>query len=63
MSGVPGNLEAGKIYAGIPAQEHHEWRRVIGTMPRLPAMRKELAELRKQVDALSETLGSQSSET
>lgn len=63
MSGVPGNLDAGKVYAGIPAQEHHEWRRVIGTVPRLPAMRKELAELRKRVDALAQALRSQSSET
>jgi UDP-3-O-[3-hydroxymyristoyl] glucosamine N-acyltransferase len=63
MSGVPGNLEAGKVYAGIPAQEHHEWRRVIGTVPRLPAMRKELAGLRKQVDALTQALRSLSSKT
>jgi UDP-3-O-[3-hydroxymyristoyl] glucosamine N-acyltransferase len=63
MSGVPGNLDPGKVYAGIPAQEHHEWRRVIGTVPRLPAMRKEIAELRKQVEALSQILRAQSSET
>jgi UDP-3-O-[3-hydroxymyristoyl] glucosamine N-acyltransferase len=62
MSGVPGSLEAGKVYAGIPAQEHREWRRVIGTVPRLPAMRKEITELRKELDALSESLRSKSSE-
>jgi len=62
MSGVPGNLDAGKVYAGIPAQEHREWRRVIGTVPRLPAMRKEIAELRKELDALSESLRSKLSD-
>jgi len=62
MSGVPGNLDAGKVYAGIPALEHREWRRVVGTVPRLPAMRKEIAELRRELDGLSEALRSKLSD-
>lgn len=53
MSGVPGNLAPGKVYAGAPAQEHREWRRMIATLPKVPAMRKELLELRQQLDALT----------
>ncbi len=54
MSGVPGNLRGGRVYAGIPAQEHRAWRRVIATVPRLPAMRKEIESLRRRLAALEE---------
>jgi len=52
MSGVPGNLRGGRVYAGIPAQEHRAWRRVIATVPRLPEMRKEIESLRRRLAVL-----------
>lgn len=56
MSGVPGNLRGGRVYAGIPAQEHRAWRRVIATLPRLPEMRKEIESLRKRLAALEASM-------
>ncbi|HTP65266.1 MAG TPA: UDP-3-O-(3-hydroxymyristoyl)glucosamine N-acyltransferase [Geobacteraceae bacterium] len=55
-SGVPGNLPANGMFSGIPAIPHREWLRSMGTLPRLPEMRKTLAALEKRVEELEEKL-------
>jgi len=57
MSGVPNNLAGGRVYAGVPVQEHRAWRRVIATVPKLPEMRKEIQALRRRLDALEPHTG------
>ncbi|RMF82578.1 MAG: UDP-3-O-(3-hydroxymyristoyl)glucosamine N-acyltransferase [Nitrospirae bacterium] len=52
MSGVHNSLAPGRVYAGIPAQEHRAWRRTIVTLPRLAEMRKEIQRLRERLAAL-----------
>ena len=42
-SGVHGDLEAGGVYAGIPAMPHRVWLRLSAILPRLPALWKRLA--------------------
>jgi UDP-3-O-[3-hydroxymyristoyl] glucosamine N-acyltransferase len=55
-SGVSGSLPANGMYSGIPAIPHREWLRAMGTVPRLPEMRKALNSLEKKVQELEERL-------
>jgi UDP-3-O-[3-hydroxymyristoyl] glucosamine N-acyltransferase len=52
QSGVPGDVEAGARVAGTPATPDVQWARNVAVFDRLTEMRRELRELRKQVDAL-----------
>jgi UDP-3-O-[3-hydroxymyristoyl] glucosamine N-acyltransferase len=53
-SGVPGNLPANGMFSGIPTIPHREWLRSMGTVPKLPELRKNLSALEKRVQALEE---------
>lgn len=55
-SGVPGNLPANGMYSGIPVIPHREWLRAMGTVPKLPELRKTLGELEKRVQELEAQL-------
>jgi UDP-3-O-[3-hydroxymyristoyl] glucosamine N-acyltransferase len=55
-SGVPGNLPRDGIFSGIPTIPHREWLRSMGTIPKLPEMRKTLSALEKRVHELEEKL-------
>ena len=56
-SGIPGNVPAGSMLSGIPAYNHRDWLRVSAMMPKLPEMKKTLAELEKRVRELEEKQG------
>ena len=55
-SGVPGNLPANAIFSGIPTMPHRDWLRSMGTIPKIPEMRKTLSTLEKRVRELEEKL-------
>jgi UDP-3-O-[3-hydroxymyristoyl] glucosamine N-acyltransferase len=55
-SGVPGNLPANGIFSGIPTMPHRDWLRAMGTVPKLPEMRKAMSALEKRVQELEEKL-------
>lgn len=55
-SGVPGNLPANGMFSGIPTIPHREWLRSMGTVPKLPEMRKTLAAMEKRIQELEEKL-------
>lgn len=50
--GVTGNLEGNQVVSGTPVMPHKEWLKASMSFAHLPAMRKELARLRKQMEAL-----------
>jgi UDP-3-O-[3-hydroxymyristoyl] glucosamine N-acyltransferase len=55
-SGVPGNLPANGIFSGIPTMPHRDWLRSMGTIPKIPEMRKTLSALEKRVRELEDKL-------
>ena len=55
-SGVPGNLPANGVFSGIPTMPHREWLRSMGTIPKLPDLRKALNTLEKRVQELEEKI-------
>ena len=55
-SGIPGNLPANGMFSGIPVMPHREWLRAMGTVPKLPEMRKTVNALEKRVQELEEKL-------
>ncbi|HEX9023719.1 MAG TPA: UDP-3-O-(3-hydroxymyristoyl)glucosamine N-acyltransferase, partial [Geobacteraceae bacterium] len=55
-SGVPGNLPANGMFSGIPTIPHREWLRSMGTVPKLPEIRKTMTALEKRVQELEEKL-------
>jgi UDP-3-O-[3-hydroxymyristoyl] glucosamine N-acyltransferase len=55
-SGVPGNLPANGMFSGIPTIPHREWLRSMGTISKLPEMRKTVAALEKRLKELEEKL-------
>ncbi len=57
QGGVPGSLAANAHYSGSPAMPHQEWLRVMGTLPKLPDMRKKVTELEKKIAGLETRLG------
>jgi len=56
QSGVARDLEAGKVYGGSPAREFRDWKKLEAHLTRLPDRVKELKELRRKVDELSQRL-------
>jgi len=57
QGGVSGSLAANACYSGSPTMPHNEWLRVMGTLPKLPDMRKKVAELEKKIAWLESRLG------
>ncbi len=56
QAGVPGSLAANAYYSGSPAMPHKEWLKTMGTLPKLPEMRKKLSELEKKIAELEARL-------
>lgn len=56
-SGIPGNVPAGSMLSGIPAFSHREWLRSSAVLPKLPDLKKTVAELEKRVRELEEKQG------
>ncbi len=56
QSGVPSNLEKNNYYSGSPAMPHKDWLRVVGTLPRLPEMRKKMSQMEKKIAELESRL-------
>ena len=52
QSGVSGGLAANGYYSGTPAMEHRDWLKAMGVMPKLPDLRKRIADLEKRISAL-----------
>ena len=50
--GVTGNLEGNQVVSGTPVMPHKEWLKASMSFAHLPAMRKELGQLKKQLQAL-----------
>ncbi len=55
-SGVPGNLPANGMFSGIPTIPHREWLRSMGTLPKLPELRKSVSALEKRIEELEAKL-------
>jgi len=56
QAGVPGSLEGNAYYSGSPAMPHKEWLKTMGTLPKLPEMRKKINEYEKRLAALEARL-------
>ncbi|MBN1592980.1 MAG: UDP-3-O-(3-hydroxymyristoyl)glucosamine N-acyltransferase [Candidatus Coatesbacteria bacterium] len=56
-AGIPRDVKAGSIIGGIPAVPIDEWRRQVAAMLRLPNLMKDLKEMKKQIEILSERIG------
>jgi UDP-3-O-[3-hydroxymyristoyl] glucosamine N-acyltransferase len=50
--GISNNVEGNQNLAGLPAMPHRDWLKATMTMTHLPEMRRELRQLRKQLDEL-----------
>lgn len=53
-SGVTGDLPGRAVYTGIPAIPHGEWLRAQALFPRLPELKKKIAELERRLAGLEE---------
>lgn len=56
-SGIPGNVPAGSMLSGIPAYNHRDWLRVSAMMPKLPELKKTVADLEKRIRELEQKQG------
>lgn len=54
MSGITQNVPDGKTVTGTPEMPHRMWLKVQRLLPRLPEMRKRLAELERKLDGILE---------
>ncbi len=54
--GISNNVEGNQSLAGVPAMPHREWLKATMTIKHLPEMRRELKQLKKQVDELKRKL-------
>jgi UDP-3-O-[3-hydroxymyristoyl] glucosamine N-acyltransferase len=52
QAGVQGDVPAGETLGGSPAQPHGKWLRNVTAFEHLAEMRRELRELRREVDRL-----------
>ena len=52
QSGIPSDVEPGRVIAGSPAIDMRDWLRASAAFPRLADLQKEVRELRRRVDAL-----------
>ena len=56
QGGVPGSLAGNAYYSGSPAMPHKEWLKTMGTLPKLPEMRKKMNEYEKRLAAIEARL-------
>jgi UDP-3-O-[3-hydroxymyristoyl] glucosamine N-acyltransferase len=54
--GVTNNVEGNQVLAGLPAMPHREWLKVTMAMTHLPEMRREIRQLKKQIEELQSKL-------
>jgi UDP-3-O-[3-hydroxymyristoyl] glucosamine N-acyltransferase len=54
--GITNDVEGNQMLAGLPAIPHKEWLKMAMTMTHLPEMRRELRQLKKQMEELQEKL-------
>ena len=54
QSGIAGNTEGNQVLSGSPAMPHREWLKASMSFGKLPEMRRELNQLRRQFDELAE---------
>jgi len=52
-SGVSRDLEAWQVYSGAPAIPHKNWLKVQAVLPKLPELRKQVAELERKIALLT----------
>jgi UDP-3-O-[3-hydroxymyristoyl] glucosamine N-acyltransferase len=52
QSGIAGSIQSGAIVSGSPEMPHKQWLRVQRTIPRIPDMKKKLADLEKRLNEL-----------
>jgi UDP-3-O-[3-hydroxymyristoyl] glucosamine N-acyltransferase len=57
QAGIMVDVPAGEVVSGSPSIPHGEWLKAMAALPHLAGMRKELRELRKQVEQLREAKG------
>ncbi len=55
-AGIHKNVPAATIVAGAPHMPHREWLRLEATIPKLPAMRQQLLDLARRLEALEKKL-------
>lgn len=55
-AGIHKDVPAATIVAGAPHMPHREWLRLSATIPKLPAMRQQLLELARKLEALEKKL-------
>ncbi len=55
--GVPGNLPGNAYYSGYPVQPHKEWLHSMAVIPKLPEIRKKVADLEKRLSAIENAEG------
>ncbi|MEJ2471157.1 MAG: UDP-3-O-(3-hydroxymyristoyl)glucosamine N-acyltransferase [Desulfuromonadales bacterium] len=61
--GITSDVADGQVLAGLPAMPHRHWLKATMTMTHLPDMRRQLKQLRSQVDALLAKLAEDQDET
>lgn len=54
--GATGNVDANQTLSGLPLMPHKEWLKATMTWPKLPAMRKEMQQLKKRLAQLEAML-------
>jgi UDP-3-O-[3-hydroxymyristoyl] glucosamine N-acyltransferase len=54
QSGIASNLPGGAVFSGSPAIPHRDWLRASMSFAKLPEMRKEINQLKKQIEELQE---------
>jgi UDP-3-O-[3-hydroxymyristoyl] glucosamine N-acyltransferase len=56
QSGVAGTLPGGGVYSGTPAIPHKDWLKASVSYGKLPEMRREIGQLRRQVEELAQLI-------
>ena len=56
QSGVPRDLPANQVYTGSPVLPHREFLRVVSVFPKLPEMKKTLAEIERRLKKMEEAI-------
>jgi UDP-3-O-[3-hydroxymyristoyl] glucosamine N-acyltransferase len=56
QAGVGQDVAPGQILSGSPAFPHRQWLRAQAAFPKLPEMKRALAELEKRIKALEERI-------
>lgn len=56
QSGVGRSVKAGEDVSGSPVMPHHEWRKMVANVKRLPQLKEELRQLKKTVQELEKAI-------